>query len=95
MGLDPSALEKQAGVKIYLSFLTRLEGRINKMAEENKADSKKMMATVLKVILGLILIVLGVMMVIGWWEALKIVIQGCLGLFLVLCGLITLAIAKE
>lgn len=65
------------------------------MAEENKTDSKKLAATVLKVILGLVLIVLGVMMVIGWWGALKIVITGCLGLFLILCGLITLAIAKE
>jgi len=65
------------------------------MAEENKTDSKKLIATILKVVLGLLLIVLGIFMVIGWWGALKIVIKGCLGLFLVLCGLITLAIAKE
>jgi uncharacterized membrane protein len=66
------------------------------MAEENKTNGgKKMLATILKVILGILLIVLGVLMVIGWWYALKIVIKGCLGLFLVLAGLITLAIAKE
>lgn len=61
------------------------------MAENNKG----LIATVLKVILGLILIVLGILMVIGWWAQLVMVIKGCLGLFLILCGLITLAIAKE
>ncbi|MFZ5800587.1 MAG: DUF2892 domain-containing protein [Candidatus Omnitrophota bacterium] len=61
------------------------------MAENNKG----LLATVLKVVLGLILIVLGVLMVIGWWKELVEVIKGCLGLFLILCGLITLAIAKE
>ena len=65
------------------------------MAEENKADGKKLVATILKIILGLILIVLGVLMVIGWWDQLVMVVKGCLGLFLILCGLITLAIAKE
>lgn len=61
------------------------------MAENNKG----LIATVLKVILGLILIVLGILMVIGWWAQLVMVIKGCLGLFLILCGLIALAIAKE
>mgnify|MGYP001596496091 FL=1 len=65
------------------------------MSEENKADGKKLVATILKIILGLILIVLGVLMVIGWWDQLVMVVKGCLGLFLILCGLITLAIAKE
>jgi len=65
------------------------------MAEENKTDTKKLIATVLKVVFGLILIVWGILMVVGWWPALKMVIKGCLGPFLILCGLITLAIAKE
>ena len=61
------------------------------MAEE----TKKTAAMIIKVILGLALIVLGVMAVIGWWASLIEVVKGCLGLFLVLAGLITLAIAKE
>ncbi len=64
--------------------------------EPTKTDSgKKMFATALKVALGLLLIVLGVLMVFKWLGALQIIIKGCLGLFLVLAGLITLAIAKE
>ncbi|MDP2938560.1 MAG: hypothetical protein Q8O13_00535 [Candidatus Omnitrophota bacterium] len=64
--------------------------------QETKTDSgKKILATALKVILGIVLIVLGLALVIRWWEALFTVIRGCLGLFLILAGLITLAIAKE
>ena len=58
-------------------------------------DTKKTVATLIKVILGLALIALGVVAVIGWWASLVEVIKGCIGLFLVLAGLITLAIAKE
>ena len=66
------------------------------MAEqETKGNAGKMLATALKVILGILLVVLGILMVVGWWTALKIVIKGCFGLFLILAGLITLAIAKE
>jgi uncharacterized membrane protein HdeD (DUF308 family) len=58
-------------------------------------ESKKAVSTVLKVILGLVLIVLGVFLVFKLWGSLVIVFQGCIGLFLILAGLITLAIAKE
>lgn len=58
-------------------------------------NTKKTAATLIKVVLGLALIVLGVVAVIGWWGSLVEVVKGCAGLFLVLAGLITLAIAKE
>ena len=50
---------------------------------------------VLKVILGLVLMGLGVLAVIYWWQEVKDTIQGFLGLFLVLAGAITIAIAKD
>jgi hypothetical protein len=63
--------------------------------EEKKTDIKKVLSTVLKVILGLAFLVLGVLAIIKWLGALLLVIKGCIGLFLVLAGIITLAIAKE
>jgi len=59
------------------------------------AEESKIISTLFKVILGLVFLALGVWAIIGWFESLKIVLQGCLGLFLVLAGIITLAIAKE
>ena len=50
---------------------------------------------VLKVLFGLCLMVLGVLAVIYWWQEVKDTIQGFLGLFLVLAGAITIAIAKD
>jgi len=63
--------------------------------EESKQDGKKILSTVLKVILGLVFLVLGVWAVIAWWQDLLLVIKGCIGLFAILAGIITLAIAKE
>ena len=63
--------------------------------EEKKVDAKKILSTILKVILGLAFLALGIALVIRWWGALLIVIKGCIGLFLILAGIITLAIAKE
>jgi hypothetical protein len=64
-------------------------------AEEKKGEGKKMLATIFKVILGLVFLALGVLAVIGWWPQLKDLIKGCIGLFLILAGVITLAIARE
>jgi uncharacterized membrane protein HdeD (DUF308 family) len=63
--------------------------------EEKKADAKKIFGTIFKVLLGLAFLVLGVGAVIRWFVSLKIVFTGCIGLFLILAGIITLAIAKE
>lgn len=63
--------------------------------EEKKVDVKKIVSTIFKVILGLVFLALGVLAILRWWMHLKVVVLGCIGLFLILAGLITLAIAKE
>lgn len=63
--------------------------------EEKKVDVKKIASTIFKVILGLVFLALGLLAVITWWKDLLLVIRGCIGLFLILAGVITLAIAKE
>jgi uncharacterized membrane protein len=63
--------------------------------EEKKVDIKKTFSTIFKVILGLVFLVLGVLAIIRWLPQLLSVIKGCIGLFLILAGLITLAIAKD
>ena len=63
--------------------------------EEKKCDMKKTMSTVLKVLLGLVFLALGALAIIKWWPDLLILIKGGIGLFLLLAGVITLAIAKE
>lgn len=63
--------------------------------EENKVEAKKTFATFFKVILGLIFLVLGLGAVITFRQELFVLIKGCVGLFLILAGIITLAIAKD
>ena len=58
-------------------------------------DPKKTLGTLLKVILGLAFLVLGGLAIINWWSMLLVIVKGCIGLFLILAGVITLAIAKE
>ncbi len=72
------------------------------MAEEIKkeekaccSDGKKMFSTLLKVVLGLVFLGLGAMAILRWWKLLLMIVKGCIGLFLILAGVITLAIAKE
>jgi hypothetical protein len=63
--------------------------------EEKKVDAKKIISTLFKVILGLAFLVLGVLALLRWWPQLLEIVKGCIGLFLILAGIITLAIAKE
>ncbi|MFH1397511.1 MAG: hypothetical protein ABIH27_03045 [Candidatus Omnitrophota bacterium] len=65
--------------------------------EEKKADPNKIPTTILKVMLGVTFIVAAVVLLVGynWWMQTWVVIKGCAAPFLVLAGLITLAIAKE
>lgn len=63
--------------------------------EEQKVDAKKIFSTFFKVVLGLVFLALGVLAISRWRFDLLTVIKGCIGLFLILAGIITLAIAKE
>lgn len=70
------------------------------MADEVKKEcgccgGSKMTGTLIKVIVGLGFLVLGILALIRWLPALLIVGKGCIGLFLILAGVVTLAIAKD
>ncbi|MGE5309154.1 MAG: hypothetical protein ACM3OC_08725 [Deltaproteobacteria bacterium] len=68
------------------------------MAEEAKNVEKKDnkgVATLFKIALGLVFLVFGGWCVYKGWKDLIIVIKGTVGLFFILAGIITLAIAKE
>ena len=74
---------------------TKLKGGAQMGEETKRNGSKKILATFFKVILGLIFLGLGAAAILKWWVSLLMVVQGCIGLFLILAGVITLAIAKE
>lgn len=63
--------------------------------EEKKVEASRVMSTIFKVILGIVFLALGVLAILKWWPQLLMIIKGCIGLFLILAGVITLAIAKE
>lgn len=63
--------------------------------EEKQVETKKTMSTIFKVILGLVFLALGVLAILRWWSLLLMIVKGCIGLFLILAGVITLAIARE
>jgi len=63
--------------------------------EQAKPETSKVFSVVLKTVLGLGFLALGVLSIVRWWMHLKVVILGCVGLFLLLAGIITLAIARE
>lgn len=70
------------------------------MAEEVKTETKndngkKMMATLFKVVLGLAFLAFGGWLIYKGWGYLWMLIKGSVGLFFILAGIITLAIAKE
>lgn len=63
--------------------------------EQEKKDGGKAVKTLLKVLLGIVLLGVGLYLIVRWrWDLLAL-IKGSLGLFLILAGAITLAIAKE
>ena len=68
------------------------------MAEETKQEEKKQdknAGTIFKVLLGLVFLAFGGWALYkGWWYLIA-VIKGTVGLFFILAGIITLAIAKE
>jgi hypothetical protein len=62
---------------------------------QRQGGAKVKLATLLKVVLGLAFLALGCGAILKWWVPLVIVVQGCLGLFLILAGIVILAMAKE
>jgi len=62
---------------------------------EKKVDAKKSMSTFVKVIVGLLVLALGVGALMRWWIPFIMLVKGCIGPFLLLTGIIILAIAKE
>lgn len=71
------------------------------MKEQNKSQdtvvekSSNTGKMAIKIIIGMILVILGLIALIRWWPNLLIIIKGCIGLIFILAGVITLAIAKE
>jgi len=65
------------------------------MADEKKAAEYGVSKKLVKIGLGGALILVGLVALIGWWGFFLGLIKGCLGLFLVMAGLITIAIANE
>jgi uncharacterized membrane protein YiaA len=63
--------------------------------EAKKTDGGKATKTLLKYLLGIALVVVGLWLVWVWCSDLLVLIKGGLGLFLILAGAITIAIAKE
>ncbi len=49
----------------------------------------------IKVIIGVVLIIIGLAAAIKWRFSLLVLVQGCIGLFLIMAGAIAIAIAKE
>ena len=68
---------------------------IDLKTEAKSENGKKMMATLFKVVLGLAFLVFGAWLVYKGWTDLLVLIKGSVGLFFLLAGVITLAIAKE
>lgn len=63
--------------------------------ESKCCDSKKMLSMLVKIVLGLGFLILGGLTIYKFWPDLLTIVKGCLGVFLLLAGVITLAIAKE
>lgn len=64
------------------------------MAEEAKKSSLNIKSLV-KLLLGVLVILVGIFLTIAFFKVLKLIIAGCIGPFLILVGLIIVAIAKE
>jgi hypothetical protein len=62
---------------------------------EQKAGGRNIFSVIFKTILGLAFLLLGVLALMRWWGLLVLLIKASIGPFLLLAGVITLAIAKE
>lgn len=66
-----------------------------KTPEPEKKDTGEAAKKALKIILGIILVALGVAGICFWWIDVLTVVRGCLGVFLILTGLICFLVAAE
>ncbi len=65
------------------------------MADETKKTCGCKAKSIFKMLLGVAVILLGAYLTIQFFPELKQIVKGCLGPFLILVGLIMVAIAKE
>jgi hypothetical protein len=54
-----------------------------------------LLSKALKIILGIIFVALGAYTIYLWWADLLMVVRGCVGLFLILAGLIAFALVAD
>jgi len=66
---------------------------IEELEKEDKG--KEVFKTALKIALGIVFILIGVVLFIRWWPSFLVVLKGCLGPFLIFAGIIAIAIARE
>ncbi|MBU1122314.1 MAG: hypothetical protein ABIH71_07865 [Candidatus Omnitrophota bacterium] len=64
------------------------------MAQESKKKIKALRKVVM-VIFGVVLIVLGMLAIIVWWDNLWLVAKGCAGLILFLAGVGVISLSKK
>ncbi len=62
---------------------------------QEKKSGAEVFKKILKVIVGIILILGGAFLCWHWWHHLRDLIKGAIGPFLILVGLITVAIARD
>jgi hypothetical protein len=63
----------------------------NKPQDNKELDTK----VYIKIGVGLVLVILGAWAILGWWHDLMTLVKGSVGLFFILAGAVTIAIAKE
>jgi membrane-bound ClpP family serine protease len=63
--------------------------------EDQSDPGSRLLPVIIKVVLGLVFLALGVWAIMRWFNSFKILFQGCVGVFLLLVGVIVLAFAKE
>jgi hypothetical protein len=68
---------------------------VESSGEKEEKKGNESLKTAVKIIIGIVIVLLGLTAVIRWWPNLLIVFKGCIGLFLILVGAITIAIAKD
>jgi hypothetical protein len=73
-----------------------MKNKIEKSENSLKTPSPKSgNRFIVRMALGLILVVSGLMMIFAWWRDLWVVVRGCAGVLVVLAAAVVLAMARE